>query len=146
MELCSSSVMQNFRAFRLFAGHFRRFALGCIDGKNESSIANCAQLDWNCASRISKFVVWFTPLLMNPLGSLAHWRRRFRHDRETSLRASLPAAASPFAYDDRSIGHRSIGQTLEGSFSAESKPNFASKYAFESSRRDLHNALLCTVL
>ena len=36
--------------------------------------------------------------------------------------------------------------TLEGSFSAVSKPNFASKYAFESSRRDLHNALLCTAL
>ena len=33
------------------------------------------------------------------------------------------------------------GQTLHGSFSAVSKPNFASKYAFESSRRDLHNAL-----
>ena len=27
--------------------------------------------------------------------------------------------------------------TLQGSFSAVSKPNFASKYAFESSRRDL---------
>ena len=27
-----------------------------------------------------------------------------------------------------------------------SKPNFASNYALESSRRDLHNALLCTVL
>ena len=25
-------------------------------------------------------------------------------------------------------------------------PNFASKYSLESSRRDLHNALLCTVL
>ena len=37
------------------------------------------------------------------------------------------------------------GQTLQGSFSAVSKPNFASKYALESSRRDLHNALLCTV-
>ena len=35
---------------------------------------------------------------------------------------------------------------LMGSFSAVSKPNFASKYAFESSRRDLHNALLCTAL
>ena len=32
-------------------------------------------------------------------------------------------------------------RTLKGSFSAVSKPNFASKYAFESSRRDLHNAL-----
>ena len=37
-------------------------------------------------------------------------------------------------------------QTLEGSFSAVSTPNFASKYALESSRRDLQNALLCTVL
>ena len=37
-------------------------------------------------------------------------------------------------------------QTLEGSLSAVSKPKFASKYAFESSRRDLHNELLCTVL
>ena len=37
-----------------------------------------------------------------------------------------------------------IRQTLEGSFSAVSKLNFASKYSLESSRRDLHNALLCT--
>ena len=36
--------------------------------------------------------------------------------------------------------------TLKGSFSAVSKPNFASKYALESSRRNLQNALLCTVL
>ena len=34
---------------------------------------------------------------------------------------------------------------LQGSFSAISKPHFASKYSLESSRRDLHNALLCTV-
>ena len=33
-----------------------------------------------------------------------------------------------------------------GSSSAVSKQNFASKYAFKSSRRDLHNALLCTAL
>ena len=39
-----------------------------------------------------------------------------------------------------------LRQTLESSFSAVSKPNFASKYSLESSRRDLHNALLCTVL
>ena len=38
------------------------------------------------------------------------------------------------------------GQTLQGSFSAVSKPNFSSTYSLESSRRDLHNALLCTVL
>ena len=40
----------------------------------------------------------------------------------------------------------SIGQTLQGAFSAVSKRNFASKYALESSRRDLHNALLFTAL
>ena len=39
-----------------------------------------------------------------------------------------------------------LRQTVEGSFSAVSKPNFASKYTLESSRRDLHNALLCTAL
>ena len=38
------------------------------------------------------------------------------------------------------------GQTLQGSFSAVSKPNFASKDSFDSSRRDLHNALLRTAL
>ena len=32
------------------------------------------------------------------------------------------------------------------SFSAVSTPIFASKYSLESSRRDLHNALLCTIL
>ena len=36
--------------------------------------------------------------------------------------------------------------TLKGSFSAVSKPHFARKYSLESSRRDVHNALLCTVL
>ena len=35
---------------------------------------------------------------------------------------------------------------LQGSFSAVSKRNFASNYALESSRRDLHNALVCTAL
>ena len=39
-----------------------------------------------------------------------------------------------------------LSGTVQGSFSAVSKPNFASKYAFESSRRDLHDALLCTAL
>ena len=36
--------------------------------------------------------------------------------------------------------------TLKGSFSAVTKPTFASKYELESSRRDLQNALFCTVL
>ena len=49
---------------------------------------------------------------------------------------------------DTSMNLNCLGwnETLEGSFSAVSKPIFACKYALESSRRDLHNALLCTVL
>ena len=47
------------------------------------------------------------------------------------LRATLP------------LGMR---QALQGSFSAVSKPNFAIKFSFESSRRDLHNTILCTAL
>ena len=39
-----------------------------------------------------------------------------------------------------------FSQTSRGSFSAVSTPIFASKYSLESSRRDLHNALLCTIL
>ena len=42
------------------------------------------------------------------------------------------------------ISCHGIRQALAGSFSAGSQPNFASKYSLESSRRDLHNALLCT--
>jgi hypothetical protein len=37
-------------------------------------------------------------------------------------------------------------QTSRGSFSAVSTPISSSKYSLESSRRDLHNTLLCTVL
>ena len=37
-------------------------------------------------------------------------------------------------------------QTSRGSFSAVSTPISSSKYSLESSRRDLHNALLCTFL
>ena len=44
------------------------------------------------------------------------------------------------------ISESSNLRTSQGSFSAVSKPKFASKYSLESSRRDLHNALLCTVL
>ena len=59
--------------------------------------------------------------------------------------AAAAAPGSPARQRRRaSISCHGIRQTLEGSFSAVSKPNFASKYAFESSRRDLHNALLCT--
>ena len=67
-----------------------------------------------------------------------------------------PAAmtASPSARKPRKPRPRSGKQTANSrglvlgwlAGSAVSKPNFARKYAFESSRRDLHNALLCTTL
>ena len=41
---------------------------------------------------------------------------------------------------------RKICNFLAGSFSAVSKRNFARKYSLESSRRNLHHALLCTAL
>ena len=39
-----------------------------------------------------------------------------------------------------------LSQSRKGAFSSVSTPNFARKYALESSRRDLHNALLRTVI
>ena len=57
----------------------------------------------------------------------------------------MPAIGAPPPLDLGDL-YAESGQTWKGSFSAVSKPNFASKYALESSRRDLHNALLCTVL
>ena len=61
------------------------------------------------------------------------------------LLLAFPAGRRPRAYVG-SPTQLSNYLTLKGSFSAVSKPNFASKYSLESSRRDLHNALLCTVL
>ena len=71
-----------------------------------------------------------------------------RYSRERALSSSFRTARVPAAQAAPASrgGPQGIRQTLEGSFSAVSKPNFASKYAFESSRRDLHNALLCTTL
>ena len=55
------------------------------------------------------------------------------------------AAAGLLEEEDEVHGQDRPGPRTH-SFSALSKPNFAIKYAFESSRRDLHNALLCTAL
>ena len=64
------------------------------------------------------------------------------------LGGGLEDGVAPPMAGDRWGSPPSLGirQTLEGSFSAVSKPNFTRKYALESSRRDLHNALLCTAL
>ena len=55
-------------------------------------------------------------------------------------------AAALIPVEDLGDLYTESGQTLQGSFSAVSKPIFATKYSLESSRRDLHNALLRTVL
>ena len=47
---------------------------------------------------------------------------------------------------DLGVLYAESGQTSQGSFSAVSKPTFASKYSLESSRLEPHNALLRTVL
>ena len=54
------------------------------------------------------------------------------------------AACAPLARRLAESWHE--GNWVATGFSAVSKPNFASKYAFESAHRDLHNALFCTDL
>ena len=77
------------------------------------------------------------------------WKKSLRW--ETSDRGARRARGGSTSAEKSSpkrmgAAGRSIGQTLQGSFSAVSKPNFASRYSFESSRRDLHNTVLCTAL
>ena len=62
------------------------------------------------------------------------------------------AAAVPEGFDvlmtvssiQRGVLERQAGETLEGSFSAVSKPIFASNCSFESSCGDLHSTHFCT--
>ena len=97
--------------------------------------AHCKLPRW-CLSGHS----WLCTLIhlsLNPrgVGPAAHFQHRVaQSNTDSRLSILLPGVQA------------AIGQTLEGSFSAVSMPNFASKYAFESSRRDVHNALLCTAL
>ena len=81
-----------------------------------------------------------------------------RHPHHGVVKEDIPQAEQRIRRKERAVEmleHRDedlgdlyteIGQTLQGWFSAVSTPIFASKYSLESSRRDLHNALLCTVL
>ena len=66
--------------------------------------------------------------------------------REAALSSQSCARVRPRGPRGLAEGGHGMRQTLQDSFSAVSKRNFASKYAFESSRRDLHNALLRTAL
>ena len=60
----------------------------------------------------------------------------------------VPVTVHRVTLEEQHLGdlYAESGQTLQASFSSVSKPQFATKYALQSSRRDLHNALLCTVL
>ena len=71
-----------------------------------------------------------------------------RHSRERALKNSKVGVPGNLNVnvEQFNISESSNLRTSQGSFSAVSKPNFASKYSLESSRRDLHKALLCTVL
>ena len=71
--------------------------------------------------------------------------------RARARRGAAPRAARPRPSLKGSISNLTLifhpnEQTLQGSFSAVSTPNFARKYSLESSRRGLHSAILCTFL
>ena len=100
------------------------------------NLAECIEFVPKIRSKILT-IQWFSRLIheqaSRPPPQAPEWSRETWNGAETAP-----------AWDTEEV--RSIGQTLQGSFSAVSKTNFAIKYAFESSRRDLHNALLCTAL
>ena len=69
--------------------------------------------------------------------------------RTTALRRAPRGGARPAGRGPRRGGMAAVlgaATFIQGSFSAVSKRNFASKYAFESSRRALYNPLLWTAL
>ena len=83
------------------------------------------------------------------------WNNNFS---KSELRAEMQQRGGRGSFGGRARGgrarrapneprRRGVRQALEGSFSAVSKSSFASKYAFERSRRDLHKAVIeCTPL
>ena len=72
-------------------------------------------------------------------------KRKAKKDKLFKGTAGLQIRGSKFQSSSSNSRELELSNFL-GSFSAVSKPNFARRYSLESSRRDLHNALLCTVL
>ena len=97
---------------------------------------------------------------VTPYSNIPHRTKgQIKSELDGAFRKTARALRDGFVSAHRARGRRyAPWQTLEGSFSAVSKPNFASKYALESlkkkekkereesSCRDLHNALLCTAI
>ena len=82
-------------------------------------------------------------------GSVAKCQRKAeKRARNTRAMGCNTTRRAPAARSYVGLGLTQLSNylTLKGSFSAVSKPNFARKYALENSRRNLQNALLCTVL
>ena len=91
-------------------------------------------------SRVLSFLL---PSRAGPTSRLSKSVHGLRPALPRTARLRRRSAAAPVRAD---APDRGDVQTLQGSFSAVSKPIFASKYAFESSRRDIHIALLRTPL
>ena len=106
--------------------------------------ADTAENERNSAENLPKIGKAIEVLLTRPAKTPSRWK----NDLDRAVAAAIPQvrqlARSTASRTSPNAGCRGMRQNLAGSFSAVSKPNFASKYAFESSRRDLHNALLCT--
>ena len=74
------------------------------------------------------------------------WKAMFFKPFVASVDACCRWLETPWVVEDLGDLYAESGQTLQGSFSAAAEPNFARKCSLETSRRDLHNALLCTFL
>ena len=103
----------------------------------------------NFVKKIHYYSELFTSLL-SPTSRLMPGKSRRL---QSGVKTEAPAKRIRFSFFMGTSGEPMLARTqlsnylnLKGSFSVVSKPNFASKYALESSRRDLQNALLCTVL
>ena len=128
---------------------------------NKKSDKMLAEIGLNACQKLANFFVGQNTAAVKPSlqpgdqtrtkqqmrGRVAHGLPRQGHDGARrfpagadSTAARLLRAPEPAA----PVQRRAVRQTLQGSFSAVLKRNFASKYSLESSRRDLHNALLCT--
>ena len=124
------SVLVSFNTMSLFSQNSTRNKAAVSLPTNVYSVANAAiRLLLDTGARV-------VHILRTHFSVAVH--KRGRGSRKRTARSDLSLSGSLWCILAR--------QTLEGSFSAVSKPDFASKYALESSRRDLHNAPFCTAL
>ena len=85
---------------------------------------------------------WFGPSPTEPFNSAAHRRP----GRESAANGADGGRGDRVFLPMVALTQLANYLTLKGSFLGCIEAKFASKYSLESSRRDLHNALLCTAL